>query len=163
MKKNFMKFNFRLLLVLCLTLYGYTTVQAQYNRYGSQYYGRPNSIIPSANDKPDAPVPQTAEEIVANEMPQIAEAAELNEFEQAIVSSILTKYVKQSLELRLLELEPREAKENMDKIREKQRNELKAGLPEDKYNTLIEIQEKGVKKVQNEKKKKKKKKQKSSS
>ena len=87
----------------------------------------------------------------------------MNDFEQAIVSSILVKYVKQSLELRLLELEPREAKENMDKIREKQRNELKAGLPEDKYNTLIEIQEKGVKKVQSEKKKKKKKKQKSSS
>ncbi|MEM7382056.1 MAG: hypothetical protein AAF361_12780, partial [Bacteroidota bacterium] len=48
-------------------------------------------------------------------------------------------------------------REGMEKIRKNQMAELKAGLPEDKYNALVELQEKGYTKVKKEKKKKKKK------
>jgi hypothetical protein len=133
------------------------TSEAQY-RNGYGYGGRPNSIIPNSNDEKPEPKSYTAEEIVENEMPMITEAAQLNAFEQAVVSSILTKYVQQTIELRILKLEPQKTRESLDIIKKKQNEELKAGLPEDKYKLIMEIQEKGAKKVQSQNKKGKKKK-----
>ncbi len=145
----------------CLALLGISEVEAQY-RTGNPYYGRQNSIVPSADDPKPEPKALTAEEIVDKEMPKIAEAAELNDFEQAVVSSILYKYLKQTIELKLLELEPEKTREGLENIRKNQNEELKAGLPEDKYNLIVEIQEKGFKKVKSKSKKKKKKKNKDS-
>ena len=87
-------------------------------------------------------------------MPKIIEALELNDFEQAVVSSILTKYVQQSIELQLLKLPADKTREATEKIRENQKEELKAGLPEDKFNQLVELQKEGYKKIKKKKKKK---------
>ncbi len=149
--------NFRLtgICVLSFLLLWTLPTEAQY-RNGYPYAGRPNSIIPQSNDEKPEPKALTAEEIVEKEMPQITETAQLNPFEQAVVSSILTKYVQQSIELRILDLEPQKAREKMEQIKKNQNEELKAGLPEDKYNLIVEIQEKGVRKVKSQKKKGKK-------
>ena len=154
-----MTLSARCLCLLFLAMMTLVSVEAQY-RSGSPYYGRRNSTLPQSNDQPVEPKALTAEEMVENEMPKITEAAELNDFEQAVVSSILTKYVQKSIELKLLELEPQKTRETLEKIRKNQNEELKAGLPEEKYNIIVEIQEKGLRKVQSEKKKKNKKKKK---
>ncbi len=140
-----------------LTILSFTAVEAQY-RNGYPYYGRQNSLVPRSDDPKEEAKPLTAEEIVAEQMPAITEAADLNDFEHAVVSSILTKYIQQTIELRILDLDPNKTKESLEIIRRKQNEELKAGLPEDKYDLLMEIQEKGSKKVKSERKKKKKKK-----
>lgn len=133
--------------------------EAQY-RNGYPYSGRPNSIIPQANDEKPEPKALTAEEIVEREMPNITEAAQLNPFEQAVVSSILTKYIQQRIELGILDLEPQKTREKLEQIRKNQNAELEAGLPEEKYKLILEIQEKGVRKVKSGKKKGKKNKKK---
>ncbi|MEM7381919.1 MAG: hypothetical protein AAF361_12075, partial [Bacteroidota bacterium] len=71
--------------------------EAQYGYgYGNSYYGRRGgrSAIPQTATPERKAEPLTAEEIVANEMPKINEALELNDFEQAVVASILTKYIQ---------------------------------------------------------------------
>ena len=146
---------------LCFFTLALLSAEAQYNRAG-QLYGRPNSVIPRSSDPKEEAKPMTAEEIVASEMPKFTEAANLNDFEQAVVSSVLTKHIQQTIELKLLELEPQKTREYLEQIRKSQNEELKAGLPEEKYNILMEIQEKGFKKVKADQKKKKKKKKKSS-
>ena len=149
--------NIRLsgILIFSFTFLWILQANAQY-RNGYPYAGRPNSIIPQSNDEKPEPKALTADEIVEREMPKITETAQLNDFEQAVVSSILTKYVQQSIELRILDLEPQKAREKMDQIKKNQNEELKAGLPEDKYKLILEIQEKGVRKVKSQKKKGKK-------
>ncbi|MGB5238758.1 MAG: hypothetical protein WBN59_14105, partial [Flavobacteriaceae bacterium] len=124
--------------ILAFLLLWMVPAEAQY-RNGNPYGGRPNSIIPQSNDEKPEPKALTAEEIVDGEMPKITETAQLNDFEQAVVSSILTKYVQQSIELRILDLEPQKAREKMDQIKKNQNEELKAGLPEDKYQLIIDI------------------------
>ncbi len=153
-----MKVRIQIILTFTFLLLGNGLAEAQY-RTGSPYYGgRPNSIIPRSNDEKPEPKALTASEMVANEMPKISEAADLNEFEEAVVTSILTKYVQQTIELRLLELEPNKTRENLQKIKANQDAELKAGLPDEKYMVIKEIQEKGLNKVSSQKKKEKKKK-----
>ena len=156
-----MKIRNLAILFVCIISLGLSELQAQV-RNGNPYYGRGRSTVPQAADPPPEPKYLTAEEIVAKEMPKISEAADLNEFEQAVVTSILTKYTQQRIELAILELEPEKTKETVQKIRKNQNEELKAGLPEEKYNIIMEIQEKGIRKVQNNNKKKKKKKKKES-
>ena len=145
------------LLITILTL---PSLEAQYGYGYRNGYGRQRAAIPQADTTPKKEDPLTAEEIVAREMPKLAEALELNEFENAVVSSILTKYVQQSIELRLLKLDADKTREAMEKIRINQKAELQAGLPEDKYEALVKIQQEGYKKKKKEKKKKKKKKSK---
>ena len=147
--------------IFCFLLLGLGTVEAQYRR-GNQLYGRPNSIVPTANDpKPEAK-PLTAEEMVEKQMPKITEAAGLNDFEQAVVSSILTKYFQKTIELQILELDANTTREQLQEIKKGQEAELKAGLPEEKFNIIMQIQEEGFKKVKSKQKKKKKKKNKDS-
>jgi len=138
-------------ILLCIPL-----AEAQYG-YQNGYYGRRRSAIPSVDEPEKKVEPLTAEQIVEKEMPRLTEALELNEFEQAVVSSILTKYVQQSIELQLLKLDPDKTREGMDNIRTKQNAELEAGLPEEKFNAIKELQENGFKKKKEKKKKKKKK------
>lgn len=151
---NTKKIFFLSILITILTL---PLAEAQYGYgYGNtNRYGRQRSAVPQVDTTPKKEDPLTAEEIVAREMPKLSEALALNEFEHAVVSSILTKYVRQSIELQLLKLDPDKTREAMEKIRAGQKEELMAGLPEDKYNALVAIQQEGYKKKKKKKKKKK--------
>ncbi|MBT8307852.1 MAG: hypothetical protein KJN85_13005, partial [Maribacter sp.] len=104
-----MKINKTYLIALLTLLLGAVELQAQYG-YGSGYgyggygygrgsgLGRGRSAIPQAQTPQKEPENLTADEIVDNEMPAIAEAIELNEFETAVLSSILKKYVQERIE-----------------------------------------------------------------
>jgi hypothetical protein len=152
-----MKIKKNVLIPLVSLVMGTFFVHAQYGYgYGNPYsYGRHRSIVPQGPEPEKEVKPRTADEIVESEMPKITEVLELNDFERAVVSTILTKYVQQSIELQILNLEPDKMREGLEKIRVNQKEELKAGLPEDKYNALIDLQENGFKNVKKKKKKKK--------
>jgi hypothetical protein len=148
------------LLSILVLLLGSTLAFAQYGYgYGNPYsYGRQRSIVPQGPDEPVKEAkPKTADEIVASEMPRITEVLELNEFEQAVVTSILTRSVQQSIELQILDPGPEKLREGLEKIQKNQREELQAGLPEDKYNKLVDLQDNGYKNIKKKKKKKDKK------
>ncbi|MGB5435212.1 MAG: hypothetical protein WBM98_04905 [Maribacter sp.] len=161
-----MKINSTFLIVLFTLLLTGVEVQAQYG-YGNGYggygyggrgtgYGRGRAAIPQAQTPQKEPEPLTADEIVDNEMPGISSALELNDFETAVLSSILKKYVQERIEMQILKLEPDQMREQMDKITLRQTEELKAGLPLEKYEAFVELQKNGVAKTKKEKKKKEK-------
>src|SRR5690606_5489184 len=104
--------------------------------------------------------PMTADQIVDKEMPAIAEALELNDFETAILSSTLKKYVQQRIEMQILKLNNEQMIAGMEKITAKQDEELKAGLPLEKYEAFVAMQKDGLQKTQKKIKKEKKKKSK---
>ncbi|MBT8181015.1 MAG: hypothetical protein KJO53_05440 [Eudoraea sp.] len=161
-----MKLNIKYFVIVLLLLAVIPIANAQYgynNGYNNQYNRGRQSVIPRSPEPERKPENLTAEEIVNREMPRIIEAIELNDFETAVVSSILTKYVQQSIELQILKLPAEKAKEAAEKIRKNQKEELQAGLPEDKFNKLVELQKQGYKKVKKQKKKQKKKKDKGKS
>ena len=127
------------LIVLFIVLLAGSELQAQYGRgygyggggygYGSGYgygYGRQRSAIPRVQETPKEPEPKTAEQIVDQEMPGIAEALELNEFEEAVLSSTLKKYVQKRIEMQILELSPEQMREGMEKITEAQDERAKS-------------------------------------
>ena len=146
-------------LLLLLLLIFAPSLEAQYG-YGSPYggrYGRQRSTLPQAQSPPKKAEPKTADELVDAQMPKIVEDLELDPFEEAVVRTTLVKYVQQRIELQILELEPQKMKEELEKIQRDQDAELKAGLPEEKYNSYIELQERGLKARKKKKKKKKKK------
>jgi hypothetical protein len=162
-----MKINLKFFFVLATLLFMGAELQAQYGYgrgygYGNGYgYGRQRSAVPQ-NDIPEKePEPKTAEEIVDSEMPAIAEALDLNEFEKAVLSSTLKKYVQERIEMQILKLSPEQMREGMEKITKKQDEELKAGLPIEKYEAFVAMQRDGVQKTQKKNKKEKKKKKKS--
>jgi len=170
MKKVF-KINRSILLVFIITLLLGADAYSQYGRgYGGGYggggygygggYGRQRSAIPQVQETPKEPEPKTAAQIVDGEMPGISEALELNEFEKAILSSVLKKYLQKRIEMQILELSPEQMREGMEKITEAQDQELKAGLPLEKYEAFVDMQKKGLQKTQKEKKKEKKRKNK---
>ena len=166
-----MKINNKLLIVLFISLLAVVELQAQYGSgyggggygYGGSGYGRQRSAIPQVQDTPKAPEPKTAEQIVAGEMPSITEALELNPFEEAVLSSTLEKYLQKRIEMQILELSPEQMREGMEKITKAQDEELKAGLPIDKYDAFVAMQKKGLQKVKKQKKKEKKRKEKDKS
>ncbi|MCE2612003.1 hypothetical protein LVD13_03400 [Flavobacteriaceae bacterium D16] len=147
-----MRFNGSIFITLLLLLASICSLHGQ--TMGNPY-GRQRSSIPRGPVQQKEAKPLTAEEIVAQEMPKITEAIDLNEFEQAVVGSILTKYVQQRIELQLLKLEPDQMREGFEKIQKNQEEELRAGLPEDKF---LAFEELAKNKFQVKKKKKKKKK-----
>lgn len=144
-----------LILILLMIFTGNLTIQAQ---LGTQRYGR--SAIPQAQTPPKEPEPKTAEEIVAEHIPDIQEALELNDFETAVVNSILTKYVQQRIELQILKLEPDQTRAALETIRQAEEEEFRQGLPEDKFEALMILRENryNTNKLNKKKKKKKKKK-----
>ncbi|MGB5499625.1 MAG: hypothetical protein WBM77_11915 [Maribacter sp.] len=159
-----MKINKTYLVALFTLLLTGVELQAQYGYGGGGYgyggrgnYGRGRSSIPQAQEPQKEPENLTAEEIVDNEMPSIAAALELNEFETAVLSSVLKKYVQERIEMQILKLTPDKMREKMEKITERQDEELKAGLPMEKYEAFVELQKNGVAKTNKEKKKKEKK------
>ncbi|WP_190808554.1 hypothetical protein [Flagellimonas sp. S3867] len=156
-----MKNKKALILFALLGIFFSDALIAQYgygNRYGNRY-GRQRSTIPQAQTPPKEEEALTAEQIVDEQMPSITEALELNPFEEAVVRTTLVKSIQQRIELSILQLEPNKMKEELEKIRDTQDEELKAGLPEDKYFAFVELQENQfrAKKKKSKKKKKKKK------
>ena len=147
----------KLFFLLPVLIVASQVTHAQMGRYGM--YGPQRTAIPRG---PEAPAkkeePKTAEELVAAEMPNITEALDLNEFEQAVVSSILTKYVQQRIELQILELPTDQTRAALEKIAENQKRDLQQGLPPEKFEAFMEFQENGFKAKKGKKKRKKKKK-----
>ena len=131
-------------------------IQAQFG-YGNRF-GRQRSAIPQGpTAAQQEPEPQTAEELVDEQMTKITEALELDPFEQAVVRSTLVKYVQKRIELQILKLEPKKMQEEYQKLQKLQDEEMKSGLPEEKYNAYIDL----FKNPSKAKRKKKKKKSKS--
>lgn len=147
-----MKSTNSLLLITLFLLFGnYLNAQVGMgNRFGRQ-----RTAIPQSPTPPKEPEKLTAKEYVDKEMPEIKELMELDPFEEAVVRSILEKYVQKRMELQILQLEPKKMKEEYEKIREMQNAELKAGLPEEKFQTYLELLENRSKVKRKQKKKKK--------
>ena len=119
-----------------------------------QYGTRGDPVVPRVNERPVEPEALTAEERVELQMPKIIEACELNPFEEAVVRSILTKYVQKRIELQILALEADKNREALEKIRLDQDTELEQSLPPEKYQALQDLY-KNRGKVKKKKKKKK--------
>ncbi|WP_343486498.1 hypothetical protein [Allomuricauda sp. d1] len=134
-------------------------MSAQIGRNGNPF-GRQRTAIPQAQTPQKEPEPKTAEELVEEQMPQITETLELDAFEQAVVRSTFTKYVQKRMELQILQLEPQKMKEEFQKLQQQQDEEMKAGLPEEKYQTYLDLM-KNPSKAKKAKRKKKKKNKKS--
>lgn len=125
-------------------------VRTPYRQYGTR--GEP--VMPRINERPEDPKALTAEERVEQQMPKIIEVLELNSFEEAVVRSILTKYVQKRIELQILALDADKNREALEKIRLEQDAELKQSLPIEKYEALQDLY-KNNGKVKKKKKKKK--------
>ncbi|MHA7862777.1 hypothetical protein [Flagellimonas marinaquae] len=152
------------LLFYITLLAGILCVNDMSAQFGSQFgnrsmYGRGRTSIPQAGpvESQKEETPPTAEEIVDSQMPSITEALELDPFEQAVVRTSLVQSVQQRIELQILQLEPLKMNEEMQKIKRRQDAELKAGLPEDKFEAFMELQENQFKAKKKKKKKKNKK------
>lgn len=168
-----MKSHVKHLIVLFILLLGASEIQAQYGYGGGGYgyggqggyggrggYGRGRSSIPQADIPREAPKPKTAEEIVDGEMPKIAETLGLDPFETAVLSTTLKKYVQERIELQILKLSPDKMREAYEKITLRQDEDLKSGLPLEKYEAFVKMQKEGVAKMQKEQKKAEKKRKK---
>lgn len=147
------KIQTTILLTLALGTFSVSDLMAQYG-YGYPY-GRRQSTLPQVQQTPKKEEPPTAEEIVDGQMPSITEALGLNPFEEAVVRTTLLQSVQQRIELDILGLEPLKMQEEIEKIRKRQDEEIKLGLPEDKYNAYLELQENKFKSKKKKKKKKK--------
>jgi tRNA A37 N6-isopentenylltransferase MiaA len=147
----------KIILFLTVSLMGIYSTHAQMGRYGT--FDNQRSSPPRGPElETQKEDPKTAEELVADQMPRITEALDLNDFEQAVVSSILNKYVQQRIELQILELPEDKAREAYEKIAENQKAELEQGLPAEKYEAFMELMENGGKSKKGKKDRKKKKK-----
>ncbi len=161
-----MKFNKGFWIALFTVLLFGAELHAQYGNSGGGYgygrggNGRRGGIVPHTKAEPEPPKPKTADEIVDEEMPNITEALELNDFETAVLSSVLKKYVQERIEMQILKLSPDKMREGYQKITERQDEELRAGLPPEKYEAFVEMQSKGVNETKRLKKKEKRKKKK---
>ncbi len=158
-----MKTGKNYLIVLLFILLVSTEMNAQFGnglgggRFGN---GRGRSAIPQAETPVEEPKPKTADELVDDQLPSIKDALELDEFETAIMSSVLKKYVQERIEAQILQLPPEKMREVYEKISERQDEELKAGLPLEKYEAFVQLQKDGVAKTLKENKKEEKKKKK---
>ena len=166
MKKGLKGSSIKFFIVLSILLGG-SEIYAQYGYGGRGYGGRGNygygsqrSSIPQAQETQKEPEPKTAEQLVDGEMPRISEALALNDFEQAVLSSVLKKYVQERIEAQILKLPPEKMLEVYENITKRQDEELKAGLPLEKYEAFVAMQKEGVAKTLKKSKKKKKEKRK---
>ncbi len=142
--------------LIIIVLLGMHFSMAQF-RNGNRFGRQQRTAIPQSQTPPEEPKPKTADELVDEQMPKISETLELDPFEEAVVRSTLVKYVQKRLELQILKLEASKMKEAYAKLGEQQNEELKAGLPEDKYEAYIELEKNKFQLTKKEKKKKKKK------
>ncbi|MEN1785416.1 MAG: hypothetical protein AAGF77_09780 [Bacteroidota bacterium] len=152
-----MKTSFDLLVLLVFLFIG-VTINAQMRNGGMNRFGRQTSAIPQAQSPPPEPEKLTAAEYVEKEMPKLIEVMELDPFEEAIVRSVLVSSVQKRMELKILNLDPQKMKEEVEKIKAKQDADLKAGLPEEKFQTYLELLDNPTKTTRKKKKAKRKKK-----
>ena len=173
-----MKTHLKHLIVLFILLLTAPEIQAQYGYGGggggygyggyggrggygnNRGYGRNRSSFPQTQSAPEAPKPKTAAELVDGEMPAISETLGLDEFEKAVLSTTLKKYVQERIELQILKLSPDKMREAYEKITLRQDEDLKAGLSLEKYEAFVKMQKDGVAKMQKEQKKAEKKRKK---
>ena len=152
-----------LLLILLTSLSTETFAQFGMGGMGmgrNPYTGRRQSLAPQGPVRQDEPENLTAEQIVDLQMDAFKEALDLSAFEVAVLRTILVNSVQKRIELQLLKLTDVDQKRAaVEKIDKEQEEALKSGLPADKYDAFIALQEEGFKK--NKKKKKKRKKNKS--
>ena len=165
-----MKTNIKYFITFFIVLLAGAEMQAQYGYgyggggYGYGGYGGMNgrgrglgrgygSAIPQAQTPAEEPKPKTAAEIVDGEMPKIKETLDLDEFETAVLSTTLKKYVQERIELQILKLPADKMREAYEKITIRQDEDLKAGLPLEKYEAFVQMQKDGVAKMQKEMKK----------
>lgn len=169
-----MKINVKHLVALFAIMLLSAEIQAQYGRgyggqgygYGSGYgygYGRQRSAVPQIEEERKEAEPLTADQMVDGQMPAIAEAIDLNEFESAVLSSILKKYVQARIEMQILKLDEDQMRAGMEKLTLKQDEEIKAGLPPEKHEAFVELMKNGIQKTNKIKKKEKKRKKKKKS
>lgn len=169
-----MKTNIKHLIALFIILLTASEIQAQYGGggygrggggygYGGRGGGRQRNTIPQAQTPPKEEAPKTAAQIVDAEMPSIVASLGLDPFEEAILSTTLKKYVQERIELQILKLPNDKMREAYEKITEKQDEELKAGLPIEKYDAFVALQKGGLSKAKKDLKKKKRKKKKKKS
>lgn len=142
------------LITFLFLLLGFYTLQSQVG-YTDQYYGARGNRMRQAQQNGKEVTPPTPEEIVDLQMPKLTEALGLDDFEQAVVYSILVKFARKHSELQILQLPKDKMREALEAIKESQQDELEAGLPPSKYQLLVDLQENGFKKQKNRKKKKK--------
>ncbi|MFS4415676.1 hypothetical protein [Maribacter sp. 2307ULW6-5] len=134
---------------------------AQFNRGMGMGRGMGRrTAIPQAQHAPPKEEPKTADQIVNDQMPSITQALELNDFETAIMGSILKRYVQERIEAQILKLTPEKMREVYKDISERQDEEIKSSLPPEKYDAFLKLQEEGLSKTIKKKKKEKKKKRK---
>jgi hypothetical protein len=156
---------FKGVLLLVLIMLG-TDSYAQFNRgmggngMGGNGMGRQLGSIPQTQNAPEPPAPKTSDQIVDEQMPSITEALVLNDFESAVVNSILKKYVQERIEAQILKLPPEKMSETFKNISDRQDEELKMSLPPEKYQAFLDLIEDGVSKTIKKNKKKKRKKDK---
>lgn len=155
MKNKTKYFNLKFILTLCILFTG----TEFYGQFGNSINNR-RSSLPRTQEAPEKEDPKTAAELVDEQMPSIAEALELNDFEVAVMTSILKKYVQERIELQILKLPPEKMREGYLKINERQIEELQASLPPEKYSGFVGLQKNGVAKTIKYKKKAKRKKEK---
>lgn len=141
-----MKTNIKILLGLFVLMIS-AEAMAQYGYGGYGYgrrdmYGRRMSVVPrNMTEMNKEPENLTAEQIVEQQMPAFKEALGLTVFEEAILSTVLTKYVQQRIELQILKLDPQKMKEQYQIIQENQEKELQQSLPPEKFEAYMELQE----------------------
>ena len=151
-----MKTQANYILTFLIIFLAITDIQAQYgNGYGNGYGGRQRNTMPQTPSPQEEPKALTAEQIVDNEMPNITEVVGLNPFEEAVVRTILTKYVQKRIELQILKLDPEQARAAMEKMVKDQEDELKSSLPEEKYEAFAQLQKDRFKSKKKKKKKNK--------
>lgn len=167
-----MKTNLKFIIAFFMVMLAGAEMQAQFGQgVGGYGYGGMNgrgrglgrgygSAIPRTETPVEAPKPKTADELVDEEMPAIAETLGLDEFETAVLSTTLKKYVQERIELQILKLPADKMREAYEKITLRQEEDLKAGLPLEKYEAFVQMQKDGVAKMQKEQKKEEKKKKK---
>ena len=130
-------------------------MQAQIG-YGDPYGQRRGSSLPRGPEqRPEEPKPLTAEEIVEKQMPMVLEVVELNPFEEAVVRSILTKYVQKRIELQILELDQETTRETLERIKREQDEELEQSLTPEKFEAFMSLYDKGKKAKKKKRKKNK--------
>lgn len=150
-------------LMTLLALLSAVTVQAQFgngNGFGGNRdaYGRRISAMPNTPAPEPEPENLTAEQMVEQQLPAFKAALELNDFELAVLQSVLTRHVQKRIETQLLKLSPEKTMETMEAIQKSQDEELAQGLPPEKYEKYLALQEVGFSRMEKKNKQKKKKK-----
>ncbi|MEJ6547753.1 MAG: hypothetical protein ACI9KR_001160 [Arcticibacterium sp.] len=154
MKSILKSLLFLVFMSICLESYGQFGMG---NMGRDPYSGRRQSLAPQEPMRQDKPENLTAEQLVDAQMPSLTETLGLSVFEEAVVRTILVNSVQKRIQLQLLKLDPEKTKESAERIQKEQEEALKNGLPIDKYEAFVALQEDGFKKPKKKKKQKKKK------